>query len=773
MKLKKILAMAAVAVFGGVSSVSAQFTSGTTYYLQNVETGRFVSSGATWGTKATLSPVMDIATTLETNGSNWNIKTLSGSGKVYLGKDAYIDQYAQAWTIEAVTGESNTYTIKADGKYLGNSNYIISKDLTEVNNSTKWVIKSKADYESDMINASVQNPVNCSFYIKAPNANYANNPNYNTSWGIAENVELRRTNLKIEKGDGNTYRPHWDALSPYTAQIYNANNTTSQSVTVSKVGVYAIGVYGFYRASKREASEAYLYAGDEKVKLKFVEDDAQSTSKWGCNVARNGKYVPNSNADAGEAFEHGLYKNILYIRVDDPSTPITIGINKERTEPGDWTCWDNFFMEYYGDVTVTEVKLADYVSAYNEAMTAAVEAVEQDMSADDKTVLDQKIADNTVDLNNTTAEELVNATNALKEVATDANEAYRKYQLTKTGTDITEFANIPASWTGQTGIVGWANHDDNLTGGSERYSGSMYTGDVMTMTINGLNPGTYTVTLYGAASTTGSRDKFEVLTGQNRAYLFANDALQSMEVYDRLEVSANSADKAVLTCGVKEDGVLKMGIQNKTLGANWFVIRLESITYDSNELPTTDVELVVSEAQYSTFIAPFDAELPTGVKAYTVDGIKGNELVMAEQNNIQANTPVVLFSETPVNKILSGVSQAEAATYTVGLLTGVYAPVEITDGYVLQNLANGVKFYKVNAEKAITVPANRAYLTDSAASEGKAYFSFGIADDNTTAVSTVNALIEGKAEIYSVNGVKLQKLQKGINIVNGVPVMVK
>lgn len=335
-----------------------------------------------------------------------------------------------------------------------------------------------------------------------------------------------------------------------------------------------------------------------------------------------------------------------------------------------------------------------------------------------------------------------------------------------------QIEGIDNVWVGQSGTVPeWACPD--MPGAPERFAGAPFEGDVMTKTITGLKKGTYTVVIRGGASTTGARDDFEVLTGQNRAYLFANDALQSMEVYSRTTIEAGTVETATLTCGVKDDGVLKMGIQNKTKGANWFVVNLVSITYESDQLPTTDVELVVSEAQYSTFIAPFDAELPTGVKAYTVDGTNGNELVMAEQNNIQANTPVVLFSETPVNKILSGVSQAEAATYTVGLLTGVYAPVEITDGYVLQNLANGVKFYKVNAEKAITVPANRAYLTDSVASEGKAYFSFGIADDNTTAVSTVNALIEGKAEIYSVNGVKLQKLQKGINIVNGVPVMVK
>lgn len=113
----------------------------------------------------------------------------------------------------------------------------------------------------------------------------------------------------------------------------------------------------------------------------------------------------------------------------------------------------------------------------------------------------------------------------------------------------------------------------------------------------------------------------------------------------------------------------------------------------------------------------------TGALSDIVDGIgEEGELIMTE-TSIKANVPVILFSgaqvienltgfsETPATETLTGVSLAEAETYTAGLLTGVYAPVEITSGYVLQNLGSKIKFYRVSEDNAITIPANKAYLT--------------------------------------------------------------
>ena len=67
--------------------------------------------------------------------------------------------------------------------------------------------------------------------------------------------------------------------------------------------------------------------------------------------------------------------------------------------------------------------------------------------------------------------------------------------------------------------------------------------------------------------------------------------------------------------------------------------------------------------------------------------------------------------------------------------------------------------------------AYRAYLKKVGASEAKIAFNFGGAIvDGIEAVELLNNL---SGNIYNLNGQKLQKAQKGINIINGKKVLVK
>lgn len=174
----------------------------------------------------------------------------------------------------------------------------------------------------------------------------------------------------------------------------------------------------------------------------------------------------------------------------------------------------------------------------------------------------------------------------------------------------------------------------------------------------------------------------------------------------------------------------------------------------------------ISSAEYSTFIAPFEVEIPAGLAAYTVDGVEdnGSTLIMKEvETTIPANTPVVLNGAEGVYEV-SGVNVATQDSYTEGLLTGVYTETNAPVGsYVLQNKSGGVAFYYVEEGKQPKVKANRAYLTVPAEANVRALF-FG--DAEATAIEGLGALTEGNIEgIYSANGVKVGALQKGVNII--------
>lgn len=172
---------------------------------------------------------------------------------------------------------------------------------------------------------------------------------------------------------------------------------------------------------------------------------------------------------------------------------------------------------------------------------------------------------------------------------------------------------------------------------------------------------------------------------------------------------------------------------------------------------------VDAEATFGTFCAPFDVTLPEGVVASTAE-LNGTLLELTSVGEtIPANTPVVLYAEDGF-EAMNVYGKVVAGTTEAGCLVGVLEATTISEGYVLQNHAGKVGFYELETSKE--VPANRAYVSAPA---GVKAFYLG----NATAISALNALTNGKAEIYDLSGRQLQKLQKGVNIVNGVKVLVK
>lgn len=181
----------------------------------------------------------------------------------------------------------------------------------------------------------------------------------------------------------------------------------------------------------------------------------------------------------------------------------------------------------------------------------------------------------------------------------------------------------------------------------------------------------------------------------------------------------------------------------------------------------TSINVTVSSAGYATLYVPFAVTIPSGIKAYAVSGLSGNLLTLAEiETTIPAGTPVIL--------------EGGANTYTFDITTGgsyegdnklegTYLQKAADDGsYILQNQNDKVGFYLVDTGTATpNVPANRAYLP--APTAGVKAFFFGDTED------AIQSVISGaaSAEIYNLAGQRVNKLQRGVNIVNGKKVLVK
>ncbi len=170
----------------------------------------------------------------------------------------------------------------------------------------------------------------------------------------------------------------------------------------------------------------------------------------------------------------------------------------------------------------------------------------------------------------------------------------------------------------------------------------------------------------------------------------------------------------------------------------------------------------VGEAGYATlFDATQGYELKGDAEAF-VGNVNGQYVSLTTiGKDVPAATPVVLKG-TYYNKITADVPAINIANQLKGSDGTVEGNGSI---YALANKDNGVGFYKV--KDGIAIPAGKVYLQTSNAV--KEFFPFA---DDETAIENVNGNVNGnKGAIYNLAGQRLNKLQKGLNIVGGKKVM--
>jgi len=180
----------------------------------------------------------------------------------------------------------------------------------------------------------------------------------------------------------------------------------------------------------------------------------------------------------------------------------------------------------------------------------------------------------------------------------------------------------------------------------------------------------------------------------------------------------------------------------------------------------TGIKVSIGAAGYATlFSAESNLKIPEGVKAYT-GTINGEWLTLNEvEGKIPAGTAVVLKGEPGTYELQT---TTDAAAVSENDLKGTDEPL-VADGtqYILTEKGGVTAFYQ--ATPGSTIPAGKAYIeTDGANVKG-----FFFADDATAIEETLsNSPLKGE-NIYNLAGQRLNRMQDGINIVNGKKVLVK
>ena len=185
--------------------------------------------------------------------------------------------------------------------------------------------------------------------------------------------------------------------------------------------------------------------------------------------------------------------------------------------------------------------------------------------------------------------------------------------------------------------------------------------------------------------------------------------------------------------------------------------------------------LEVTAAGYATYYSQYRLAIPETVKAYVVSEVEGAYAVLEQVTGVlPAYTGVIVEGEEGTYEFVT--SAAAPATIASNKLQGTIVNTEVSDNaYILADGVDGVGLYKVElTDGKFTNNANKAYLPASAiASANAPMLSFNRGEGTTSIdeLSTVNG--QQTTVIYDLTGRRVEKMEKGIYIVNGRKVVIK
>ena len=177
----------------------------------------------------------------------------------------------------------------------------------------------------------------------------------------------------------------------------------------------------------------------------------------------------------------------------------------------------------------------------------------------------------------------------------------------------------------------------------------------------------------------------------------------------------------------------------------------------------------VGDANWATWIAPYNVEVPSGVSAYIVSSSDDSKATLGELLAIPANTPVLLKGEGSHDFVVCDDETLEANVVDPESNLLEVSDEETTSGvYVLANRdSHGVGFYLWDGG---LLGAGYVYLPANVSARDFIGFDF----EETTAISNLSDKTkEVRSEFFNLAGQRIAKPMKGLYITNGKKIIIK
>lgn len=311
------------------------------------------------------------------------------------------------------------------------------------------------------------------------------------------------------------------------------------------------------------------------------------------------------------------------------------------------------------------------------------------------------------------------------------------------------------------GIVGWTNSVDNLIGSVTAPDFNNKVGSYCVENWwTAANNFDFSQSLSGLPSGRYELKALAINAKGGDAYIYAGDG--------ETEITKTNAPAELYSVMVfVNDGNLTIGLKGNKPAQSWVAADNFELFY-LGSVPS--ITRSTKTNKYGTICAPFVANVE-GAKIYSASLNAAKTAVeLTEVTSTTAGVPYIYQATADAQTFSYKEGSVVLNPVTDDILTGVFKPTAVPVGaYVMQTKGDVQKFYVVADGKQPTLSKYKAYLTVPTA-DVKA-FNIGTAEE--TAIKALDALTSGDAKIYDLNGRELKSLQKGVNIVNGVKVMVK
>lgn len=197
-----------------------------------------------------------------------------------------------------------------------------------------------------------------------------------------------------------------------------------------------------------------------------------------------------------------------------------------------------------------------------------------------------------------------------------------------------------------------------------------------------------------------------------------------------------------------------VGWTSDAAASQWIVEDAESIQF----------EIGANGDGYATAYLPFPYTTPEGVAAYTGAVNESSVSLSAVEGTVPANTAVVLKGTAGTTPTFTIAAEADAISGNA--LLGSYDPVPGGEGvFALAKKNDVVGFYPVAS--TVSIPAGRAYFVRNS---GVKAYTFVFDEDDATGITLSDSPLKGEI-IFNLAGQRLNKAQRGINIINGKKVL--